>query len=181
MSRHPHDPPLAGDTVYLGLYLDAETPGTGTADACLVSLALLPFTFDSEDWSIRPRVEDALDCPGLHRPTATAADARAPGIDLARACALVERAHLVVTHTRGISRALLERFLPPLAEVPWLEWQLGITDADGAVHLPGRESRGLGACKSGLWLVSRADGQSARPLLARLLAQTAPVIHPYLQ
>ena len=27
MSPHPHDPPMAADTVYLGLYLDAETTG----------------------------------------------------------------------------------------------------------------------------------------------------------
>ena len=180
MAPHPHDPPLAGDTVYLGLYLDAETPGAGTADARLASLALLPFTFDTEDWSIRPRVDAALDCPDLHRPAA-AADARAPGIDLARACALVERAHLVVTHTGDFSRALLERLMPPLGEVPWLEWQLGLPDSDGRVHLPGGESRGLGACKSGLWLLSRADPQSGRPILARLLASSAPVTHSYHQ
>ena len=181
MSPHPHDPPMAADTVYLGLYLDAETTGAGTAHERLGALALLPFTFDSEDWSIRPLVEEALDCPDLHRPAAAAADPRAPGIDLARACALVERAHLVVTHTRGFSRALLDRLVPPLGEVPWLEWQLGVLDFDGVVRFPDAESRGLGACKSGLWLVSRADSGFDRPVLARLLAQSAPVTHAYLQ
>ena len=157
-----------------GLYLDAET--TGPADDAhdrLAALALLPFTVDAGDWRIVPRLDAALDCPDPRRPVEAAADAPAPGIDLARARALIEPAELLVTHTRGFSRALLATLLPGLADLRWLAWELGLPEPDGSVLVPGGESRGLRACKSGLWLLSQWDADSDRPMLAVQLAQAA--------
>ena len=104
------------------------------------------------------------------RPANGVLDARAPGIDLARAGALIERAHLIVTHTRGFSRPLLENVLPAIRKVPWLEWQLGIPDVvDESVYLPTPPSRGLDACKFALWLLAQPDAESGRSMLALLL------------
>ena len=105
-------PPIRNDTVYLGLYLDAASEGPGATHERLTALALLPFSFDIDAWKIVPRVDESLSGPEPHRVTATVADARAPGIDLVGAGALIERAHLIVTHTPNFSRALLEQVLP---------------------------------------------------------------------
>ena len=172
MSERTHHPPSRDDTPCLGLYLDAETEGSGATHDRLTALALLPFTFDTA-WIILPRLDDALSCPDPHRPGAAGADARAPSIDLARARALVERAHLVVTHTGGFCHALLGRLLPGLADLPWLAWELGLPDPDGSVSLPVSPSRGLAACKSALWLLAQRDATTDRPMLALLVEQSA--------
>lgn len=173
MSDPTQSPPTPAELLFHGLYLDAETEGPADAHDRLVALALLPFTVDPAHWRIVPRLDEALDCPDAHRPTAATADARAPGIDLARARALVEPAELLVTHTEGFSRALLATLLPGLAELRWLAWELGVPEPDGSVLVPGGESRGLRACKSGLWLLSQWDAESDRPMLAVQLAQAA--------
>ena len=172
MSEHPPTPALRDDTLYHGLYLDAETAGLGATHDRVTALALLPFTFDTEAGIVSPFVGDALSGPDPHRATAAGGDARAPGIDLARAGALIEPAHLIVSHTRGFSRALLEKVLPAIRDVPWLEWQLGIPDVvDESVYLPTPPSRGLAACKYALWLLAQPDIESGRPMLALLLEQ----------
>ena len=176
MSDHTHRPHT--DMPLHGLYLDAETDGPADAHDRLVALALLPFTVDHADWRIVPCLDAALDCPDPHRPTAAAADARAPGIDLARARALVETARLLVTHTRCFSLALLVELLPALVRLRWLAWELGLPDPDGSVLVPGRASRGLRACKSGLWLLAQFDAASDRPLLAVQLEQAAAAPPP---
>ena len=84
----------------------------------------------------RPRANGHAEPRHHHRPSAAGGDARTPGIDLTRAGALIERAHLVVTHTRRYSRALLEKVVPAIREVPWLEWELGLPDVDESIHLP---------------------------------------------
>ena len=173
MAEPAHDPVLEDDTLYLGLYLDAQTEAAGAADeGRLSALALQPFTFDIDVWHVAPGGAEALSCPDPHRAPAPG-DARAPGIDLARAHALIERAHLVVTHTGGFSRALLDALLPALVEVPWLEWQLGIPDFDGSVHHPDPPSRGLSACRTGLMLLAQRDDKTGRPWLSQLLAHAA--------
>ena len=171
MSDHTHRPHT--HTPLDALYLDAETEGPADAHDRLVALALLPFTVDHANWRIVPRLDAALDCPDPHRPTAAGADARAPGIDLARARALVEPARLLVTHTSGFSLALLVELLPSLTNLPWLAWELGFPDPDGSVLIPGGESRGLRACKAGLWLLAQWDAASDRPLLAVQIEQAA--------
>ena len=137
----------------------------------LAALAMLPFTVDPGDWRIVPRLDAALDCPDPRRPAE--ADARAPGIDLARARALIEPAELLVTHTRGFSRALLATLLPGLADLRWLAWELGLPEPDGSVLVPGDASRGLRACKAGLWLLSQWDTVTDQPMLVVQLAQAA--------
>ena len=184
MTDPTHDPHAPADTPLDALYLDAETTGPADAHDRLVALALLPFTVDPGDWRIVPRLDAALDCPGPHRPTA--ADARAPGIDLARAHALIEPARLLVTHTAGFSLALLVELLPALAGLRWLAWELGLPDPDGSVLIPGGESRGLRACKAGLWLLAQWDAASDQPMLALQIAQAAdapatPPPPPHLQ
>ena len=184
MAEHTPDPPPRDDTLYHGLYLDAETAGLGATHDRLTALALLAFDFDTEDWIVTPFADDALSGPDphraapAHRPSAAGGDARTPGIDLTRAGALIERAHLVVTHTRRYSRALLEKVVPAIREVPWLEWELGLPDVDESIHLPTPPSRGLAACKSGLWLLAQPDAESGRPMLAVLLAQSAQAPAP---
>ena len=166
------------DTVYLGVYLDAASEGTGATGECLTALALLPFSFDIDAWRIVPRVDEALSGPEPHRVTATVGDARAPGIDLAGAGALIERAHLIVTHTSSFSRALLEQVLPAVREVPWLEWRLGVAGVDESEHAVPAASGGLAACKSGLWLLAQRDAATGRPMLSLLLAQSVQSAHP---
>ena len=166
-------PPIRNDTVYLGLYLDAASEGPGATHERLTALALLPFSFDIDAWKIVPRVDESLSGPEPHRVTATVADARAPGIDLVGAGALIERAHLIVTHTPNFSRALLEQVLPVVREVPWLEWRLDVAGVDENVHGLPSPSGGLAACKSGLWLVAQRDAGTGRPMLSLLLAQSA--------
>ena len=120
-----------------------------------------------------PRLDAALGSPDPHRPAAAGADARAPGIDLARARALVAPAELLVTHTRDFSLALLVELLPALADLRWLAWELGLPDPDGSVLIPGGAPRGLRACKSGLWLLAQWDAASDQPMFALQLAQAA--------
>ena len=179
MSEHTPNPTPHADRRYHGLYLDAETTGLGAHHDRLTALALLPFTFDAEG-RITPLLGEAFSCPDpqrprseAHRPTAAGDDARAPGIDLARAGALIERAHLIVTHTRGFSRALLEKLVPATRDVLWLDWQLGIPDlADGSTHLQAPQSRGLEECRFALWLLAQPDTGSGRSVLARLIDQS---------
>ena len=175
MAEHKPDPPPQADTLHHGLYLDAETAGLGATHDRVTALALLPFTFDTEAWIVTPFVGDALSGPDPHRATATGGDARAPGIDLARAGALIEPAQLILSHTRDFSRALLEKVLPALRDVPWLEWQLGVPDVDDSIYLPTPPSRGLAACKYALWLLAQPDIESGRPMLALLLEQSSQV------
>ena len=166
-------PPIRNDTVYLGLYLDAASEGPGATHERLTALALLPFSFDIDAWKIVPRVDEALSGPEPHRVTHTVGDPRAPGINLVGAGALIERAHLIVTHTPNVSRALLEQVLPAVREVPWLEWRLGVAGVDDSVHGLPAASGGLAACKSGLWLLAQRDAGTGRPMLSLLLAQSA--------
>lgn len=166
-------PPSRNDTVYLGLYLDAATEGPGATHERLTALALLPFTFDLDAWKIVPRVDEGLSGPEPHRVSTSVDDARAPGIDLVGADALIERAHLIVTHTRNFSRELLEQVLPAVREVPWLEWRLGVAGVDQSEHGLPFASGGLDACKSGLWLLAQRDAGTGRPFLSLLLAQSA--------
>ena len=173
MSDPTQRPPTPADMLFHGLYLDAETEGPADAHDRLSALALLPFTVDPADWRIIPRLDAALDCPDSHRPVDAGADARAPGIDLARARALIEPAELLVTHTGEFSRALLVTLLPALSDLPWLAWELGLPEPDGSVLVPGGVSRGLRACKAGLWLLSQWDAEFDRPMFALQLAQAA--------
>ena len=175
MSEHTPTPAPRDDTLYHGLYLDAETAGLGATHDRVTALTLAPFTFDTEAWTVTPCVGDALSGPDPHRATAAGGDARAPGIDLARAGALIEPAHLIVSHTQGFSRALLAKVLPALGDVPWLEWQLGIPDVDESIYLPTPPSRGLAACRYALWLLAQPDLESGRPMLALLLEQSSQI------
>ena len=174
MSDPTHPPQAPAETLLHGLYLDAKTEGPGDAHERLTALALLPFTVDAGDWRIVPRLDAVLDCPDPHRPAAAGADARAPGIDLARTRVLVERSDLLVTHTRdSFSPALLVELVPGLAKLRWLAWGLGLPEPDGSVLIPGGAPRGLRACKSGLWLLAQWDAVSDQPMLALQLAQAA--------
>ncbi len=166
-------PPICNDTVYLGVYLDAASEGPGATDERLTALALLPFSFDIDAWKIAPRVDEALSGPEPQRVTATGGDARAPGIDLVGAGALIERAHLIVTHTPNFARALLDQVLPAVRKVPWLEWWLDVAGVDETVHGLHAASGGLAACESGLWLLAQRDAGTGRPMLSLLLAQSA--------
>ena len=99
-----------------GVYLDAATTALGSMHERLVALALLPFTFDADGRIADVLVDGALSClgnpPRLCAPLGADHDARAPGIDLKAARALIARTHLLVTHNREFSRELLEKVLP---------------------------------------------------------------------
>ena len=175
MDEHPPNPPPAG-ALRRGLYLDAQTTGPGSAHDRLDALALLPFVFDAEARIIEIHTGEALSCPNPHRPRfvahgAAAGDARAPGIDLAAASALIERAHLLVTHTPGFSRALLETLVPAVHETRWLEWELGVPAPDESIHLHSPASHGLDECSLGLWLLAQPLAGSSRSMLALMLDQ----------
>ena len=88
-------PPPQDDTLYRGLYLDATTKGLGATHDRLTALALLPFTFDIDARNVTPRVAETLSGPDPH--SASGGDTRAPDIDIARASALIERVHLIVS------------------------------------------------------------------------------------
>lgn len=158
------------DTVYLGLYLDAARDGPGATHERLTALALLPFSFDIDVWNIVPRVDEALTGPEPHRLPNTVGEPRAPGIDLVGAGVLIERAHLIVTHTPNVSRALLGQVLPAVREVPWLEWWPGVGATDESVHALPTASGGLAACSRGLWHLAQRDAGTGRPMLSLLLA-----------
>ena len=162
MDEHPPNPPPAG-ALRRGLYLDAKTTGPGSAHDRLAALALLPFTFDAEARIVEILTGEALCCPNPHRPRsvahgAGAGDAWAPGIDLAAASTLIEHAHLLVTHTHGFSRALLEKLVPAVREARWLEWELGVP-APRREHPPPQPR------------IARARRVLARPLAARPTAR----------
>ena len=55
MAEPAHDPVLEDDTLYLGLYLDAQTEAAGAAhEGRLSALALQPFTFDIDACHVAP-------------------------------------------------------------------------------------------------------------------------------
>ena len=155
-----------------GLYLDARTTGPGSAHDRLDALALLPFVCDAEARIVEILTGEALSCPNPHRPRSVAhgaGDARAPDIDLVAASALIERVHLLVTHTHGFSRALLEKLLPAVREARWLEWEFRVPAPDESIHLHSPVSPGLDECSLGLWLLAQPLAGSSRSMLALML------------
>ena len=168
MSEHP-----PARALRRGLYLDAQTTGPGCAHERLVALALLPFTFDSDAQIVEILEAGALSCASPHRrpPNAHVAsvDARAPDVDLEGARVVMERAHLLVTHTRGLSRALLEKVLPGARETPWLEWELGVPGLDRSIHRHSPASHGLDECKLRVWMLAQPLADSSRWMLALVL------------
>ena len=81
----------------------------------------------------------------------------------------MERAHLLVTHTRGLSRALLEKVLSGARETPWLEWELGVPGLDRSIHRHSPASHGLDECKLRVWMLAQPLADSSRWMLALVL------------
>ena len=154
-----------------GVYLDATTTALGSMHERLVALALHPFTFDANGRIADVLVDGALSCPGdpprLCAPLGADHDARAPGIDLKAARALIARTHLLVTHNREFSRELLEKVLPAARDLSWFEWTYRVTGlGDDIVIRPSPPPPGLGQCKRAVWLLAQPIAPSNRSALS---------------
>ena len=157
----------------------------------LVALALLPFTFDADGRIADVLVDGALSCPGhpprLCAPLGADHDARAPGIDLKAARALIARTHLLVTHNREFSRELLEKVLPAARDLSWFEWTYRVTGLGGDIVIrPSPPPPGLGQCKRAVWLLAQPIAPSNRSALSLMLdspcgAAETPVLSSRLQ
>lgn len=122
--------PSASGETRKGVFVDTETTGLDQDTDEVIELALLPFEYERESGRM-VSVDEAQALSALRQPSfpIPAESTRLHGItnemvagqaiDAERVKAVVEPAHLVITHNAGFDRPMVERLWPLFEEKHW--------------------------------------------------------------
>ena len=188
--------PPGNDPLHYGLYVDCETTGLDWRRDEVIEVALLPFSYTSEDRIAQVRHHQAQSYrrdPG--RPLSaeisaltglTDDDVRAQRIDVEAANTLIERCELIIAHNARFDRPFLERVLPATRDKPWACSRLEVPwIAAGcpstALHcllchhgvFARDRHRALADCEAGVWLLAQPLAGAERTVLAALRASAS--------